>query len=115
MRMPKRFTTLEILPAPDGRRFTTVTVGMTHCQTIRDEFTELRGVAADICGIAPEELTVDHLAAHRAAIAQAVATFDPEQFAVVRDTPQADRVQVAVRIALQALASAKYFNEHDGR
>ena len=57
--MPNLFTTLLVLPAGDMGRFGSVPLGADRITALRDEFIALRRVAAFVCGVAPEALTLN--------------------------------------------------------
>lgn len=59
--MPTPLQTLTLMPEKGGRRFSTVTMGTTQSEIVRDEFMALRRVAALLCGVPPEEVTREHL------------------------------------------------------
>ena len=54
---------LSRLPANDGHRFGTVTVGFDKINVMRDEFLALRDLAAVVCGVEPELLSLHDLSA----------------------------------------------------
>jgi hypothetical protein len=54
-------TTLGLIPAVDGKRFGQFTLGYDRATSIRQEFVELANLAAAVCGVPRDEVTIAHL------------------------------------------------------
>lgn len=54
---------LSHLPDLDGRRFGLIEIGTKGVETIRNEYRTLLDIAAAVCGVTPEALTIEMLAA----------------------------------------------------
>ena len=60
--MLKTFRTLELIPSVPDKRFGRIEIGSSSIETVREEFTTLRAVAAAVLGVDPEAVTPDGVA-----------------------------------------------------
>ncbi|MBE3087792.1 MAG: hypothetical protein IMZ71_01550 [Chloroflexi bacterium] len=64
----KLLETLRVLPQPGTSRFGTIALGFDRVTTVRDEHVALRAFAAMVCGVDPEQLTLEAISAFNARV-----------------------------------------------
>ena len=67
----KDFSSIDSMPAIEGRRFAAVSLGHDVVGAIRADFHFLRAFAAEVCGVPAEQLTRETVEQHRARLAAA--------------------------------------------
>ncbi len=99
--------TLSILPELQGRRFGSVAVGYDRIDTIRAEFATLLGLAAIVCGVERDKVTVRMVEALTSVLTNGAAVATPSRLKAVVETLElpmdsklASEVVLAMGVAL---------------